>query len=134
MNHSGYRYLLVMLFMVGFVAFGCGPKDVPRGEVSGSVLYKGKPVTSGNVSLYSPLAGTGSDGTIQPDGSFSIKRIQTGSYQVSVTPPEQVPPAEGETPKPQPKFSLPAKYTQGTTSGLTFEVKEGPNELKLDLQ
>ncbi len=113
---------------------GCGPKEAPRGDISGSVSYQGKLIETGCISLYSPTNGLGSSGDVQSDGSFSLKGIPVGSYQVSVMPPQPVPPAPGETPKPQAKFPLPAKYAESTSSGLTFDVKKGANELKLDLK
>lgn len=135
MNRFGFRYMFVILFLICCVTIsGCGPQDAPRGDITGSVQYKGQPVATGCVSLYSPTGGTGSSGDIQADGTFAIKGIPTGSYQVSIAPQPPVPPAPGETPKPQPKFVLPVKYADGASSGLTSDVKEGPNELKLDLK
>jgi hypothetical protein len=65
------------------LAGGCGGAT---GDVSGKVLYKGKPVVLGTVTFI------GADGkqvqcTIQPDGSYSVAGVAIGEAKVLVDSP-----------------------------------------------
>jgi hypothetical protein len=99
--------------------------------VTGTVRYDdGTPVTGGEVTLHpadDPKLPTGV-AYIQPDGRFAVftekpgDGVRTGKYKVGVAPPTDD--YGPRNPRPiDPKFADPA------TSGITFEVKPGPNTL-----
>jgi hypothetical protein len=84
----------VLLLFGGFVALsaaGCGGGSR---EVSGTVSYRGRPLASGTILL---LAGDGRsyNGTIGPDGSFTIKDVPAGEARMAVT---SFAPADSERP------------------------------------
>ena len=121
---------------------GCGPG---KGDMSGTVTFKGKPVTSGTVDFL------GSDGihhyaAIEGDGTYSIKGVPGGAAKVGVYSPDPSDTAalsRGGSGKPSRAaqnpgsragwFSIPDKYGDPAASGLTFTIKRGPNTYNIDL-
>lgn len=115
------------------LAAGCGSG---RSQVAGRVTYEdGTPVEAGTVLGEATVNGkpVGVQGNIEPDGSFRWGTERAGdgavpgSYRVAVMP---VPlgdseKAEGKVP------AVAGKYTKYQTSGITFEVKPGRNELNI---
>jgi hypothetical protein len=121
-------------------AAGC---EKPRGDVSGKVSYKGKPVAYGTVNVIASDQMT-YYGVIHADGTYAIQSVPTGPIRLGVYSPDPyfeppVPPAvkaamakarekaeaEGKgLPRP-PKgvwVQLPAKYADPVTSDLTGDV------------
>jgi hypothetical protein len=132
----------VVLALLTLAAAGCGG----RGDVSGTVTYKGKPLVFGTVQFE------GSDkllkqSIINSDGTFSIRGVATGEAKAavsSVNPQSsdfqirtRVTKAD-ETPRPRPKvegwFPIPEKYNTTYKSGLTYEIKRGENTIDIDLE
>lgn len=110
-----------------------------RGDVSGSVSHSGKTVWTGSV-----LA-VGLDGIVKSspivDGTFMIRDLPTGDVKFLVNSPDPgtivvMARKKENLPPPQDRsrwFPVPAKYGDFATSGLTFQVKKGPNQLSIDL-
>ena len=145
--HFCQRGLAVPLLAVIFAVVGCGPS---KGTVSGTVTFKGKPVTSGSVSLF------GSDNIqyssqISPDGTYSIPDVPGGPAKFLVVSPNpndaarqrvrtgggplDGPAGGGATPV-VPKSSwveIPETYGDPATSGLTGTVN-GPTTINLELK
>jgi hypothetical protein len=122
------------------LAAGCAG----RGDVSGKVTYKGKPLVWGTVQFE------GSDNlikqaNIQSDGTFSIQGVAVGEAKAAVSSinpkssdfqPRQ---AEGRPPpKPRPEvkgwFPIPEKYDAPYKSGLVYTIKPGPNAIDIVLE
>jgi len=123
-----------------------------KGTLTGNVSYKGKPVTSGTVTAYDE-DGTAHQGTISEEGNYSIDGIPKGTIRLTVTSPD--PNAGQAIPKDADKErvakmrehkanqdqgtpvkgwrKLPAKYSELSTSDLTFEVKGGTNTYDIPL-
>ncbi|MGE3775841.1 MAG: hypothetical protein AB7F89_01550, partial [Pirellulaceae bacterium] len=114
--------LVTVLCVVLLVASGCGgTKNVP---VSGSIVYKGKPVADSTV-MFTPSA-SGADGAkvatgrTDAQGKFTLGTeapgdgATPGEYTVSVTPnlPE---PKDGDYSAPPPP-PFPPRYTNATGS------------------
>lgn len=105
------------------------PKDPPpakdaAGDVGGRITYKGKPLAGADVTFVSldrPAPKVVSAKTGE-DGAFAAKGLPAGRYAVTVALAK-----DG-------KSVLPPKYATTDTSGLTAEVKPGPNQLDLNLQ
>lgn len=120
--------LLALVFLSG-----CGS---PEGSVTGTVTFRGAPVTTGHVNFFDPNRGTGARGELDASGNFALEgTLPPGTYQVYVTPPSPAPPrADVKAPprKPQP-FVVSKKYTAAQTSGLTVTVNPGPNSFPIDL-
>ena len=88
---------------VTFAAVGCGGSDPDRpklGKVTGTVTYKGKPLTRGSV-IFTPISGKVegggqiATGQIQSDGSYSLTTFDTddgavlGQHAVTVQSGEE---------------------------------------------
>src|SRR5262245_31205165 len=112
----------------------------PKGTVTGTVKFDGKPITAGTLLLDSGkgyIAGA----LIKPDGTFELKgadgnAVPAGTYKVAVTPPPAAAPAAGATKMPEPAKieGVPAKFYNPLTSGVTVEVKEGIQTVDIVLQ
>lgn len=125
---------IVFLLFLG----GCGPG---RGDLSGVVTYKGKPLASGYVNVE------GSDGVIagaeiRPDGGYEIKNLVAGPVRITVYSPNPAQPAVlARRPEdiPPPKdaskwFPIPEHYSDFSKSELTHVLTRGPNVHNLDLK
>jgi hypothetical protein len=126
--------------LLALVVTGCGG----RGNVSGKVTYKGKPLVWGTVQFQ------GSDNmirqaNIEPDGTYSVTGVITGEAKAavsSINPASsdfQPRRAEGRPPpppRPQVKgwFPIPKKYQTTFDSGLTYTIKRGENKIDIELE
>jgi len=115
------------------LASGCGSGRYP---VTGRVIYEdGTPVEAGTVIGEATVGGkpVGVQGNIAKDGTFSWGGDTTGdgalpgNYRALVMPralgDSEL--AEGKVP------AVDRKYSKYETSGITFEVKPGKNELNI---
>ena len=68
------------------VIAGCGgrPRSVEHAEVSGKVLFQGKPLPGGVVNFVSVNGGFASTGTIDENGNYEIKS-PVGEVQIGVS-------------------------------------------------
>src|SRR5207248_2752857 len=111
---------------------GCGGGK-KMGTVSGKVMYKGQPVTAGEVQFYIPEKGLGSSGKLDDSGAYTLAgSLEAGSYKVYIQPPipEQLPP--GTAPK-RVTFDVPKKFQDVKSTPLTKEVKAGSNDIPIEL-
>ncbi|WP_439620657.1 hypothetical protein [Gemmata sp.] len=114
---------------------GCDPPETPKGTVSGTVVYKGKPITGGEVELYCEAAGVGANVPIDESGRFALAiPIAAATYQACINPPhahpgEEVPPARMRAFR-----EVPAKARALKTSGLTVTVNKGANDVTIELK
>ncbi len=108
--------------------------------VSGTVRYKGLPLTEGSVSFVSEK-GQVATGTIDSSGHYTVSHVLPGPAKVTI----QVVSAEGPppmsflgTPKPAqgtatgPK--IPLRYSVAATSGLQLNVTKGKQQFDIDLK
>ena len=149
-------FRLITTAAIGCALFvhGCssGPGDIPDSkEISGTVTYNGKPLTSGSV-RYTPATqgeGLAATGMIGPDGTFemetsaSVPGVAYGEYQITIQPgggPTGETPMDSASPGPpaghpgadpsQAEAAFPQKYTLVATSGLTDTVDENHSGTK----
>jgi hypothetical protein len=125
--------------LLAFVTGGCQS----RGDVSGKVTYKGKPLVYGTVLFVGSDKGS-VQGIIQSDGTYSAPGLSVGEAQVAVSSPNPKvigSMANFKDPKKRPKplevpgwFAIPAHYGDSITSKLTFTVQGGSNTFDIDLQ
>lgn len=129
--------------IVVFALFGgCGGAgdDLPRQEVSGSVILQGEPLSEGMIQLRPETnQGTFASAAIK-DGKYAIPRHEgpvAGGYRVIITSPPKSTGASddggpGKAP-PSPPDRVPKKYNASST--LNAEVKVGqPNTFNFDLK
>lgn len=142
-NRSAHTPLLSALMLAALLlaAPGCGKdKDTPEtASVTGSVTYKGKPVTEGTVQFHPQgMKGNPASGELGPNGRFTLTTYGKddgaviGHHIVTV----QVIP-EGALPGqefPAGKYPIPKRYENPTTSDLVVEVKPGSNNFDLELK
>src|SRR5690606_28693282 len=122
------------------VLAGC-EKAPELGKVSGTVTYRGKPVTFGTVALKHSAGGPTSRADIQPDGTFTLATREgqgaaVGHNLVRVASFESQDPSRGGAEMVGlGKSLIPEHYSNFATSGLTYDVVPGKNpplDLKLE--
>jgi len=126
------RRVLVVLVLAVLVLAGCKGKETST--VSGTVKYKGKALTSGEIQFFNPDKGIASPGPIDSSGNYTLAgKIEPGTYKVYVQapPPEQLPPGKVS---PKPPFDLPPKYQDQRQTPVSKEVKAGPNTINIEFE
>jgi hypothetical protein len=115
---------------------GCFDSGLELVPVKGMVTVNGKPLTKGNV-ITQPIAGRGSNGIIQSDGSFELSSGREagaipGPHAVAVVAYSKDGPlgAEGDPGD----LIIPKRYTNLKTSELTIDVKDDDNAPVLELK
>jgi hypothetical protein len=121
-------------------AVGCAG----RGDVSGKVSYKGKPLVFGTVQIEASDK-TIKQANIETDGSYSIPGVPVGEAKVAVSsdnpkssafmplqregmpPPEPLPEVVGW-------FPIPVEYQDLSNPKLTYTVKRGKNTYDIELK
>ena len=117
---------------------GCGgPYDA---SVSGVVTFEGDTLPRGTVAFISSTGGPPAYGQVENDGSYEVRTgreegLASGNYGVTVAANElpQVERSERGGPPPPGKPITPAWYRSIETSGLSFTVNPGSNEIDLAL-
>lgn len=155
-NRFSRTFGYLILWSLGLIACtGCGSGGYagPTGKVSGSVKLAGQSVPDGcNVAFVSDSGFTATG--LVSGGSYTLRatgknpeEIPVGEYRVMVTAPAttgQMSDADyekmmsesssGNPPATAPeKTTIPPKYHTTTTSGLKYDVKEGPNTIDIEL-
>ena len=125
------------LLLLGFNE-GCG--GTYDATASGVVTLDGQAVPRGTVTYHLATGGAPAYSPIQTDGSYSVRTgreegLPAGEYQVTITAneaPAQLVSKNGG-PMPAGKAITPAWYRSKETSGLTFTVESGSNDINLEL-
>jgi hypothetical protein len=103
------------------------------------VTYKGKPVPTGTV-MFVPEKGPAATGEIGKDGTYSLSTYGKndgavlGKHKIAVTALADMSGRMPEDRNPLPPPIVPEKYLDQDRSGLTAEIKEGPNTVNLELK
>jgi hypothetical protein len=141
-GRNAYGMLAVLVCAV--VAGGCGSHGPTATPVSGTVTYKGQPLTSGTVMFSPSEKGTGrvAKAEIGNDGTFTASTLRPGdgvipgSYAISVTST-----IKGTEPIKRDlgtgiggKSAIPQRYADPKTSGLTETIGNSRKELTLELK
>ncbi len=154
------RFVLfsVCICLFGFIN-GCGGPTGPVGaqsQVSGKVTNDGKPVTvNSQVIFFNKDKGLTLVGTLDSLGNYSLVAgdpklgVPAGRYEVAIAPPVapiveasqasaeyqkmMMSGGAADPPKAAASADIPEKFLDPKTSGLVFEVKEGPNTYDFDL-
>jgi len=118
----------------------------PRGTITGRLTKAGKPLLPGtHVSFMEPEKGYLAYGTTDADGNYTVDsafegQMPIGTYGVMIQPPTTVDPESLDAEamlSGQGKVApttIPDKYRQFSTSGLTFPITEGENKIDIDLK
>jgi hypothetical protein len=122
------------------LAGGCNNQDRPkRFQVSGVVIYKGKPLEGAQVTFY-PTGARPACGTTDANGRFTLLTFNPndgavmGQHVVCVTKYASDPEDQSDSPYKQKIQILPARYMTPLKSPLRCKVTaEGPNDFRLEL-
>ncbi len=133
-----FRGCALVLMVVALVTLvGCS-KTVKKVTINGTISYKGQPVRSG-ILQFVGTDGAYSAAVIQSDGTFIITDVIPGDVKVGVMEaPQGSGSSSGEsksegTPK-TPPVSLPDKYRNPETSGLTYTITAETRELTIKIE
>lgn len=118
-----------------FVA-GCGKRT---GDVTGTVSYRGEPLPSGNVTFFDKSNQVVGNSAITA-GKYRIRNLPAGTVTITVTsapPPNKVkkgmPPPDKDAAAADGNATIPSMYGSPEKSGLTYQVKPGPQKHPIEL-
>lgn len=123
------------LVLVGLVGCG-GPYDA---SVQGYVTLDGSPISTGAISCIPSKGGPQAYAHISDTGHYevytgAVQGLPSGDYQVTVVAREpSTIRSEGGGPPPPGKAITPPWYKSTKTSGLTFKVEQGSNDIDIPL-
>jgi hypothetical protein len=141
-----FAWMAGLALLASFAAGCSGEFDYgPTGTVSGRLTMDGKPLKEGTQVAFMQLEkGYIAFGPTDPDGNFTVSswnegQLPVGQYTVMIQPPggvqtkeptaEELLAGKGKVAATQ----FPMKYSQTSTSGLKYEVKEGENRFEIDI-
>lgn len=132
--------LCTVLPFVVVLAIGCTPKE-ELGRISGTVAYRGQPLSRGLVMFANRAKGVYMTAPIQEDGRYEVYMAQgaglpLGDYEVAVAPPTIDHPIGPilNPPKLEDEPEFPAKYRTWDTSPLRFTIRSGNNQFPINMQ
>jgi len=154
MQHRGNCGLVGVLIGLCVLAMtvtgGCskGGYSGPIGTVTGKVTLDGKPAPQGSAVTFLSEAGYTGSAKVGADGSYTLMNVDkpelpVATYKVAVAQPasemsgadyDKYMSSGGGGEAKTEKAAIPAKYQNTETSGLSFDVKEGPNTINIDLK
>jgi hypothetical protein len=137
-NHRSPNLNIALAGILSIALSGCG--GAYDSAVTGLVTLDGTPVPRGTVA-YSPQGGgPAAFGLIGADGTYLLRTgreegLPAGQYSVTVAANEQAnwDPSKGGGPPPPGKPITPEWYRDVATSGLSFNVEPGDQEINLEL-
>lgn len=101
--------------------------EVTRGEVSGTVRYKGQPVPAGTITLIGP-DGSERKQDIAREGKYRIADLTPGEWKVAIETDSVLKGSDKSL-----FVKIPLKYATVAFSGLTATVVKGPNQRDFEL-
>ena len=120
------------------ILVGCGASGPPTATVSGTVKYRGQPLTTGIVTVQNDQGQSGA-AQIQADGSYKITNAPLGANKAAVAVLPAAPSgakiaSAGAPPRSAaPAIKLPPQYSDPARSGLSIDVK-GNQTFDIDLK
>lgn len=129
--YSSLRLAPLSLLLVAVL--GCDPSYAVN-SVTGIVTMDGAPLPNARVT-FTPPQGRPSTGVTDASGRYELRYIrdtmgaEVGRHSVAIT--TELPPPVSDLPAAPPKEEIPSRYNSAT--GLTVEVKAGPNEFDFAL-
>jgi hypothetical protein len=148
-----YRYFaLACLTLAAVGGCGRGHDYGPTGTVEGRLTHQGNALSADTKVVFMHTQnGVAAFGATDAQGNFKISTVRgnqvpIGLYRVMIQPPESQLGGDAEPTAEQliddPDINRPKqtreefdfKYRQLSTSGLEFDVQEGPNEFQIELQ
>ncbi|WP_154934985.1 hypothetical protein [Gimesia maris] len=117
--------LVAVLLLTGCEASLETPENpADNATVSGTVKLNGKPVKTGQVGFFSLKFGMAGQAELNGEGKFTLPDpIAPGEYRIYFAP------QNGQTPG-----GMPEKYMTETSSDYIVTVKDGANQLSIDIK
>lgn len=115
------------------------PKRNVYGSVAGTVIsVTGSPVANATVLFVNEAAGAGASGRTDAGGGYRAQGVPPGRYAVAIQPVVNVGSGEltkemAEAARSQLETSVPLKFQDAATSGLTVELQRGRNRYDVNL-
>src|SRR5262245_17604806 len=104
------------------LAAGCGKGT---GTITGTVRYKGTPLTSGTI-IFHGAGGYTDSAAIGPEGEYRLADFPPGEARITVITQQYEKAAPGKPRKPVANFvALPQKYSDPKQSGPRYTVERG---------
>lgn len=127
------RLLAMLVTGIGLaVLVGCG-RGPELGAVSGTVTYKGQPLTEGKIILY-PAKGRPAEGRIENGRILDVTTLEKGDGATlgptAIAIESQEKPIDMYKPA---KWRIPQRYGNPKASGLKTDIRAGANKLELSL-
>jgi hypothetical protein len=138
-------FRLGALLLLAAAAGGCGKSTA---TLSGTVTYRGRPVTSGEVVFLAEVGTATAHAPIGPDGHYTVKGVPRGTVKVAVDNPppswyatgQRLPAALANDPEVREARAqaahyvpTPWPYRDPNHSGLTHSVESGSQTYDIDL-
>lgn len=127
------KYFTLFVLLVTAIV-GCGPSGPEMGNVTGTVTYKGKPLTTGTITFIPEAGGLPTAfADIQEDGTYIGKTrdfgegVPVGKHRVMIVA------VKDNGPEAPVEAILPMKYSSDQQSGLTADVTSGENVVDFSL-
>jgi hypothetical protein len=134
---QGVAISIVLAAVSSVLLTGCWPANVKdrTAPVSGKVMYKGKPLTQGQIVMVHN-SGKMCASEIQSDGSYRLEAV-VGENKIMVDSRDQknlsqISPRQGR-PLQRATSTVPERYSDYMSSGLKLMVVEGTNHHDFDL-
>jgi hypothetical protein len=121
----------VLLALAMWTSFGCqqGPQT---GSLRGTVTLKGKPFSNARLNFIHEKTKSAAGAEINPDGSFTVEKLEVGTYVVFLAPRSERTP---DNPEAEPGIdpNVPPDCYDQSKSPLRVEIKPGANTKTLEL-
>jgi hypothetical protein len=120
--------------MLGIAAVGCTPNYPETAHVSGKLTLNHQPLAGGEVQFLSDR-GQVATGQVEADGSYRLTTFLPddgavpGKHRVIVRPVESFRSYGGSA-----LITIPKRYTDPATSGLSAQVNPGINRIDFELE
>ncbi len=147
---SGIRVHLLLVGALLATLLGCGNEFGPMGSIAGKLTLDGKPPAAdtkvifmqstqgytgfgmtdaeGNYRIEWRRSGTTYDGL--PVGQYDVMLVPANAIDIDAVSAEDM--LAGGPKKVTGKVDIPAKFLRTTTSGLSFAVVEGENQIDIE--
>jgi hypothetical protein len=148
-----YRYLVLFSCLAAVLLSGCGGGRPTTAAVSGTVTFRGRPVTAGTVLFIADDGTQSASAELSPEGTYAMPgapvgpvrvAVQTAAFRYRRAAPAGVKPPPGlvaSSPQYQPVDNpvgtvyvpIPAHYESPEESGLSYTVQRGQQTLDIAL-
>jgi hypothetical protein len=131
MHTKPCRSYLLALLVSGAACVACAgcASSGDTGDISGVVKFHGQPLPAGTISFINDRNGA-RVGIIQPDGTYSVSGMPTGTARITVVAPLPLTKLGKASPK---VVAIPTKYADPAESGLSYTVVQGTQTHAVDL-